>query len=232
MITWSAYTVERILPANDGSYIFPHFRKKMITSSTYHFLLSMSTDETKALAIETAPYTKIVGIEMDYEMFKDIASCIKFLKTDDELDELQTRRNFKLTVGSRSHHLREGPAKCFRFYDGLARAMNLTTYRPSRYVVVIKQLGKDRWPLNEMPPPSEQQLEKEAKEKILRAERDEKRRVRKQENEVKRKEKQARQKALYARIRAQVLAEEGVHEKPSKKRKQVILEIPRYLLNV
>lgn len=198
----------------------------------------MSTDESKTklqqneLAMESAPYTKIVGIEMDYECFKDTAACLKFLAADDELDELRTRRNFKLAIGSRSHHLREAPGKCFRFYDGLARAMNLTTYRPSKYVVVIKQLGRDRWPLNEMPPKTEQELEKEAKDKILRAERDEKRLAKKKENEIKRKEKQARQKALYAKIRAQVLAEEGVQEKPGKKRKQVILEIPRYLLNV
>lgn len=178
-------------------------------------------------------YQKIVGIELDYEHFGNVKNAFEWCKQSPELADVIERKDFRLSVGSRGYHLRKDNGKVFQYYHDLYRPLVVAISRPSRFCVVLTQMGTDQWGDETLPPPLRSTLEKKAKAELAKKEAEQRRKEKKIIADQLRKEKKEKEKEIAALVKAKIKEQYPELNSPKpKKRKLVTLEVPRNLLDV
>lgn len=154
---------------------------------------------------------KIVGIEMNAEIFKDLDRANTWLTKRNDLDSLTLNRHFKLRVGNRTMFLSDDNRKGFVYYKDLWKYQNYYLKRLGRHVILIVAVNKPAWGSDNIPEPLPEVLKKKTIE-------EEKKKLKEEQKEARRRQAEER-KTIKRKLKEEEKARK-LRENPPKKRRK------------
>lgn len=185
-------------------------------SSTEENVPSLVSQEDGSESTETEPELpavtwKIVGIEMNAEIFKDLGRATAWLLKRSDLESVTQHKDFKLKVGTRTMFLSDDNRKGFVYYKDLWRYSNYYLKRLGRHVIIIVAISKATYGVDNIPEPLPEDLKKKTIE-------EEKKRVKEEQKEARRRQAEER-KTIKRKLKEEEKARKLRDNPPKKRRK-------------